>query len=89
MSSKKSNSLIVPFCIIGFFIGGIIGFLYRPSAFLIGQLPLDVILTRGANLKGVDQVLVTLAQSSFNNMIAIALIGALIGIAAGYMLSKR
>jgi hypothetical protein len=89
MSSQKSNSLIVPFCFIGFFIGGITGFLYRPSAFLIGQLPLDVVITRGANLKGMDQVLIPLAQSSFNNMIAIGLIGALVGIAAGYMLSKR
>jgi hypothetical protein len=89
MASGKSKSLVVPFCIIGFFIGGLIGFLYRSSAFLIGQLPFDVVITRGANLKGVDQVLIPLAQSSFNNMIAIALIGALIGIAAGYLLSKR
>jgi hypothetical protein len=89
MSSKKSKGLILPFCVIGFFIGGIIGFLYRPSAFLIGQLPLDVVLTRGANLKGMEQVLIPLAQTSFNNMVAIALIGALIGIAVGYLLSKR
>jgi hypothetical protein len=89
MASGKSKSLVVPLCVIGFFIGGLIGFLYRSSAFLIGQLPFDVVITRGANLKGVDQVLIPLAQSSFNNMIAIALIGALIGIAAGYLLSKR
>lgn len=89
MTSGKSKILIVPFCFIGFLIGGLIGFLYRPSAFLVGQLPLDVVITRGANLKGVDQVLIPLAQSSFNNMITIALIGALIGIVAGYLLSKR
>ena len=89
MSSKKSKSLVVPFCVIGFFIGGIIGFLYRPSAFLIGQLPFEDVITRGANLKGVHQVLISMAQTSFNNMLAIALIGALIGIAAGYLLSKR
>ncbi len=89
MRSRKSKSLVVPFCFIGFFIGGLIGFLFRPSAFLIGQLPFDVVITRGANLKGMDQVLIPLAQSSFNNMIAISLIGALIGIAAGYLLLKR
>jgi hypothetical protein len=89
MASGKSKNLVVPFCVIGFFIGGLIAFLYRPSAFLVGQLPFDVVITRGANLKGVDQVLIPLAQSSFNNMIAIALIGALIGIAVGYLLSKR
>lgn len=89
MGSGKSNGLAVKLGIVGFIAGGVLGFLYRPSAFLVGQLPLDVVITRGANLKGMDQMLIPLAQSSFNNMITIALIGALIGIVAGYLLSKR
>jgi hypothetical protein len=68
MGSRKSNGLAVKLGIIGFIAEGVIGFLYRPSALLIGQLPFDTVITRGANLKGVDQVLIPLAQSSFNNM---------------------
>lgn len=89
MSSKKSNSLAIQLGIVGFVAGGVLGFLYRPSAFLIGQLPFDVVITRGANLKGMDQVLIPLAQSSFNNMLTIAVVGAVIGIVAGILLSKR
>ena len=89
MSPKKSNSLAIQLGIVGFVAGGVLGFLYRPSAFLIGQLPFDVVITRGANLKGMDQVLIPLAQSSFNNMLTIAVVGAVIGIVAGILLSKR
>ena len=89
MSSRKSNGLAIKLGFVGFIAGSILGFLYRPSAFLIGQLPFDVVITRGANLKGVDQVLIPLAQSSFNNMVAAAVIGALIGIVAGILMSKR
>ena len=89
MSSKKSNSLAIQLGIVGFVAGGVLGFLYRPSAFLIGQLPFDVVITRGANLKGMDQVLIPLAQSSFNNMLTIAFVCAGIGIVAGILLSKR
>ena len=89
MSSKKSNSLAIQLGIVGFVAGGVLGFLYRPSAFLIGQLPFDVVIIRGANLKGMDQVLIPLAQSSFNNMLTIAFVGAVIGIVAGILLSKK
>lgn len=89
MSSGKSSGLAVKLGIVGFIAGGVLGFLYRPSAILIGQLPIDVVITRGANLKGVDQVLIPLAQSSFNNMVAIAVVGAVIGIVAGLLMSKR
>jgi len=89
MSSKKSNSLAIQLGIVGFIAGGVLGFLYRPSAFLIGQLPFDVVITRGANLKGVDQVLISLAQSSFNNMLTVAVVGAFIGIVVGLLISKR
>jgi hypothetical protein len=82
MGSKKSNGLAVKLGIIGFIAGGVIGFLYRPSALIIGQLPFDTVITRGANLKGVDQVLIPLAQSSFNNMLAAAVIGAVMALSS-------
>ena len=89
MSSKKSNGLAIQLGIVGFIAGAILGFIYRPSAFIIGQLPFDVVITRGANLKGVDQVLISIAQSSFNNMAATAVAGAVIGIVVGLLMSKR
>jgi hypothetical protein len=39
MGSGKSNGLTVKLGIVGFIARGIFGFLYRPSAFIIGQLP--------------------------------------------------
>lgn len=65
MGSGKSNGLAVKLGIVGFIAGGVLGFLYRPSAFLVGQLPLDVVITRGANLKGMDQMLIPLASIIF------------------------
>jgi hypothetical protein len=85
----KSNWLTLKLGIAGFIAGGFIGFLYRPSTFIIGQLPFDVVITRGANLKGIDQVLIPLAQTSFNNMMAIAAIGAAIGIIIGLLLTRK
>jgi membrane associated rhomboid family serine protease len=89
MSSKKSNSLAIQLSIVGFIAGGVLGFLYRPSVFLIGQLPFDVVITRGTNLKGMDQVLISMAQTSFNNMAAAAVAGAVIGIVVGFLMSRR
>ncbi len=47
MGMSKSNGLAIKLGIVGFLAGGVIGFLYRPSAFIIGQLPFDVVITRG------------------------------------------
>ena len=88
MGSKKSNSLAIKLGIVGFIVGGVLGFLYRPSAFLIGQLPFDVVITRGANLRGVDQIMISMAQTSFNNMAAASVAGAVIGIVVGILMSR-
>jgi hypothetical protein len=69
--------------VLGAFVGALGAFLLRPSAPFIGQLPLEVCLTRGVNLTGLDQMLVPLAQQSFNVIVAGIVIGAVIG-AAGY-----
>lgn len=68
---------------IGFFVGGFIGFLMRPSVLLIGQLPFGTVVTRGSALSGIDQLLVPTAQQSFNVM----MLGALIGAAGAFGLS--
>jgi len=61
--------------LIGFLVGAFIGYLLRPAAPFVGQLPFGTVITRGSNLEGLDQLLVSTAESSFNYM----LIGAIIG----------
>ena len=73
----------------GFFVGGFLAFLMRPSAFLVGQLPFDQVISRGANLKGLDVMLVPLAQQSFNVLIIGSIIGALVGVGIGYFAGKK
>lgn len=64
----------------GFLVGAFLGFLARPAAPFMGQLPLEIVISRGASLKGLDQMLVPLAESSFNTMAAGAIIGVVVGI---------
>jgi len=75
--------------LVGFVIGGYLGFLVRPSAFLIGQLPFETVITRGANLRGIDQILTPLAQQSFSITLVGAIIGSIMGVVIGIMLSKK
>lgn len=74
---------------LGFLVGGIIGFLMRPSAILVGQLPFGHVITRGSFLQGLDALLVTTAERSFNVMFAGAILGALIGLGIGVLLVKQ
>lgn len=73
---------------IGFLAGGFIGFLLRPSVFLVGQLPFSTVVTRGSGLSGLDQLLVPSAQQSFNVMVAGTLVGAAVAFAASRLLAK-
>ena len=86
MARKKS--LAVKIGAAGALAGGILGYLMRPSAILIGQLPFGAVITRGASLKGVDQILVPLAQKSFNIMMAGLIIGAAVGLVVGYIIDQ-
>lgn len=70
----------VTLAVVGTIAGAVIGFLTRPSVFLVGQLPFSVVVFRGGNLSGLDQVLVPAAQASFNQL----LFGMLLGGAAGF-----
>ena len=69
--------------VLGPLMGGMIGYLMRPSVFLIGQLPFSTVITRGARLHGLDMaLLVPTAQQSFNYLA----LGFLAGLAVAYIL---
>lgn len=85
---RYSAGAVIGLGIIGFLIGGGIGFALRPSVPFIGQLPFEVVITQGSNLRGLDQVLVHTAQISFTYMMAGAVLGTLGGMVVGALLSK-
>jgi len=70
--------------IAGLFIGSFVGFLLRPTVPLMGQLPFSSVITRGANLRGLDQLLIGYARSSFNYLLAGMILGALVGLIAAF-----
>jgi hypothetical protein len=70
--------------VVGCVLGGLFGYLLRPSYPLIGQLPFGIVISRGATLRGFDQALVPLAQTSFNYL----LFGAVVGAALSYVIFK-
>jgi hypothetical protein len=69
--------------IAGLFVGGVIGFLLRPSAFLVGQLPFGTVIARGSNLSGMDRLLISTAETSFNYMMVGAVLGGVVGVVIG------
>ena len=75
--------------IAGLLIGSIVGFLLRPSVPLMGQLPFTTVITRGANLRGLDQLLLGYAHTSFNYLIAGMILGAIVGIIAAFVISGQ
>lgn len=69
---------------VGFLIGGFIGFLMRPAAPLVGQLPFMAVLTRGDSLQRIvawrDEMLISVAEQSFNLMVGGAVVGLICGV---------
>ena len=78
----------LPLAAVGAFIGGLLGFLLRPAAPLIGQLDFGTVITRGSNLTGLERLLVPTAQTSFNYLLVGAILGAVAGVVIGLMTSK-
>ncbi len=72
----------------GFVVGALVGYLYRPPAFLIGQLPFDVVISRGTSLKGFDQMYIPIAETSFNYLLGGGVVGAIAGAASGWLLKR-
>lgn len=79
---------MIPFGVFGFCVGGLVGFAMRPSVLLIGQLPFGVVITRGTNLTGLDLLLRPTAETSFNQMVTAAIVGALIGVVVGLLIKS-
>lgn len=86
--NASSNATIKAGALIGIVLGGITGFLLRPSGFLIGQLPFGTVITRGSMLKGLDQLMVPLAEQSFNYLITGMVLGAVMGVVIGLFIRK-
>ena len=72
----------------GFLVGALVGYLYRPPAFLIGQLPFDVVISRGTSLKGFDQMYIPVAETSFNYLLGGGVVGAIAGAASALALKR-
>lgn len=84
LNNRESYILIGVLGFLWFFIGGLIGFLIRPSVSLVGQLSFDTVLSRGENLDLVQRALLgPTARASFNLMVESALIGMVGGLALG------
>lgn len=75
--------------VVGLLLGAAVGYFYRPPAFLVGQLPFHVVITRGTTLKGLDQVYIPVAESSFNYLLAGAVLGAVVGYLVGWRLERK
>lgn len=67
------------FILLGALLGTVLGLMFRPSFPLLGQLPLSTVITRGANLAGLDVILKSAAEESFNYMA----LGTVVGAGAG------
>lgn len=78
-----------PFGVVGAIVGGAIGYFYRPSAFMVGQLPFQHVISRGKTLKGIDQILLPVAETSFHYLIGGALIGAVMGLVINGILDHK
>jgi hypothetical protein len=74
--------------ILGVLVGGLVGYLLRPSVFLVGQLPFGTVITRGAYLQGFGQLLIGTAQASFNYLFVGAVIGGVVGCYVGLVRKK-
>ena len=75
--------------IAGLIIGSVVGFLLRPNVPLVGQLPLTTVISRGVNLRGLDQLLLGYARTSFNYLVAGMVVGTVVGLIAAFAISSQ
>jgi hypothetical protein len=81
MSEMTGKAWIIS--LVGLIFGASIGYFYRPPALFVGQLPFDVVITRGGTLKGLDQIYLEVAKTSFNYLLIGGIAGAITGAAIG------
>ncbi len=73
--------------VIGLIVGGFIAYLNRPFS-IIGQLPLETIITRGGKLEGLNRIYIPVAQESFNYILTGLILGAVFGWIIGKFVKK-
>ncbi|MDD5224320.1 MAG: hypothetical protein PHE84_10030 [bacterium] len=87
MSKREASVVIGVIGFLWFFLGGMIGFLIRPSVPLVGKLSFNTVLARGENLDVVQKALLgPTAHASFNLMMECALIGLVGGLSLGILI---
>ena|SRR5579883_79595 len=86
-SASGSNALMFSIC--GLVAGSVISFLMRPAVPFVGQLPLDTVLARGTNLQGLDRLLVSVAETSFNYLVLGAILGGGAGAGVSYLMKNN
>ena len=77
-SDGDVTGLTILIAVLGALVGGLLGFLFRPSAPMIGQLPFGAVITRGGDLKGIGSLLKPTAEVSFNYALGGAIIGGVV-----------
>ncbi len=70
-------------------VGGIIGFVVRPSIPLLGQLPFNVVIRDGAGLTGLSTLLQPAAHQSFELLLGGTVVGAILGLLTGLALKAQ
>jgi NodT family efflux transporter outer membrane factor (OMF) lipoprotein len=70
-------------------VGGIIGFVVRPSIPLLGQLPFNVVIRDGAGLTGLSTFLQPAAHQSFELLLGGTVVGAILGLLTGLALKAQ
>ncbi len=85
---RTSGGRTVP-VVAGVVLGLVVSFLLRPSVPLTGQLPLGIVLTRGATLRDLDALLIPVAQQSFNYLLAGGVVGGVGGLLFAQFFSRK
>ena len=73
----------------GLCLGFLVGILTRPAIPLLGQLPIETVLTRGEGLTSEYLFLKSAAEASFNHVLIFALICTIVGSVAGWYLGQK
>jgi F0F1-type ATP synthase assembly protein I len=88
-TSNPAAAAALALAFVGLLVGIALGILTRPSLPLFGQLPIGAVLTRGAALTGMDVLLKSAAEESFNHVLVVAIIGTLAGAVLGWFVGQK
>jgi RNA polymerase subunit RPABC4/transcription elongation factor Spt4 len=86
---KRAGEHALQWGAVGLVAGVLLGILSRPSYPLAGQMPIGVVLSRGAGLTGMDLLFKSAAEDSFNHVLIVTIIGIVAGAGLGWYLGSR